>query len=341
MHSLAYIVKQVNRTHKGLGPLIAANLLAAKAKKCILNIAPAGCGKSTATDALMQKAPKDVIKEDKLSLAGLKRVQSQLYGFDGTLIIDDLAASGSPYMRVATITALATITYSHRYSGAVSDARIVLEGFYGSTHLNIQPAMIDALVLSPEWIGMVRDKVIRWYHLIRPIKPKARHPRFKVEWGPTLHEVQIPKYRGKLWWQLYYNCLTQWSAARCNEHIPTLLKAAAALDGREKVNVSDYYTLIKLLKPMVLERYIIKSYGFELGRSFNHNVYCILVELASWGNPTIGQVAYDYGVHPTTVERLVAAEPDWCFIKANTPRRIYPSKQTQQVFKACGIKEKW
>ena len=49
-HTLAQLVKKVNKTHKGLGPLIAMNLIAAKARKCILNVAPAGCGKSTATD---------------------------------------------------------------------------------------------------------------------------------------------------------------------------------------------------------------------------------------------------------------------------------------------------
>ncbi len=45
MHALRTLIRQVNRTHKGLGPMIGANILAAKAKKCILNVSPAGCGK--------------------------------------------------------------------------------------------------------------------------------------------------------------------------------------------------------------------------------------------------------------------------------------------------------
>ena len=44
MHKLRQLIKTVNKTHKGLGQLIAINLLAAKAKICLLNISPAGCG---------------------------------------------------------------------------------------------------------------------------------------------------------------------------------------------------------------------------------------------------------------------------------------------------------
>jgi hypothetical protein len=45
MHKLRQIIQQVNRTHKGLGNMVAMNLLAAKAKKTLLNVAPAGTGK--------------------------------------------------------------------------------------------------------------------------------------------------------------------------------------------------------------------------------------------------------------------------------------------------------
>jgi len=45
LHKLHQLIKQVNKTHKNLGQLLAINILAAKAKKAILNVAPAGCGK--------------------------------------------------------------------------------------------------------------------------------------------------------------------------------------------------------------------------------------------------------------------------------------------------------
>ena len=45
MHKLRRLIKRVNRTHRRLGPLVAINILAAKAGKTVLNVAPAGCGK--------------------------------------------------------------------------------------------------------------------------------------------------------------------------------------------------------------------------------------------------------------------------------------------------------
>ena len=74
MHKLQQLIKQVNKTHKGLGPLIAINILAAKAKKTILNVAPADCGKSTAESLISTvpywcwiktNSPKHIIPTDK------------------------------------------------------------------------------------------------------------------------------------------------------------------------------------------------------------------------------------------------------------------------------------
>ncbi len=44
IHKLRALVKKVDRTHRGLGPMVITNILAAKAKKTVLNVAPAGNG---------------------------------------------------------------------------------------------------------------------------------------------------------------------------------------------------------------------------------------------------------------------------------------------------------
>jgi hypothetical protein len=46
MHNILSLIRSVNKTHSGLGAFIAMNLVAAKSRRCILNVAPAGCGKS-------------------------------------------------------------------------------------------------------------------------------------------------------------------------------------------------------------------------------------------------------------------------------------------------------
>jgi len=45
MHALRTLIKDIDKSHRRLGKLIATNLLCVKAKLCILNVSPAGCGK--------------------------------------------------------------------------------------------------------------------------------------------------------------------------------------------------------------------------------------------------------------------------------------------------------
>jgi hypothetical protein len=216
-----------------------------------------------------------------------------------------------------------------------------IQGFYGSASLNIQPVMMQSIVCDNDWIAVVRDKVLRYYHLIRPTNPKPMFSTPKVEWGPPLQEVMHPEHKGKLYYQLVVIGLTQWGYGRVIEYIPKLLKAMAALDGRTHCEMEDYRLLAKLMKPMQLERYVIQSFGFETGRSFDNNAYCILVELATHGNPSIETICEDYKVSPATVERLAISAPEWCWIKVNSPKRICPQEQTANILKLVGVNQKW
>jgi len=194
---------------------------------------------------------------------------------------------------------------------------------------------MNSLVQSDEWISVVRDKVIRYYHLYRPAQPKSYPPTVNLAWGEQIEHVKQPTHKGKLWYQLVAIGLTQWSYARINEHVPDLLKALAALDGRDKINATDYRLLIKMLQPLQLERYIVDTYGFESGRVFDNNLYCVLCEIASFHEPSIHQVCEDYKVSPRTAERLIESVAEWAWIKANSPKRVLPTQQTQDILDLC------
>ena len=219
--------------------------------------------------------------------------------------------------------------------------RIQIEGFDGSVSLNIQPVLLNTLVQNDDWVAVVRDKVLRYYHLFRPLKPQRETPRVEIEWGESLQQIHMSKWRGKLYYQLVAIGLTQWSYARVQEHIPDLLKACASLDGRTKVNVTDYHFLIRLLQPLRLERHIVTTYGFEAGRVFDNNLYCILVELASFKNPTIEQLCVDYKVSPRTAERLCETVTEWCWIKPNSPKRVLPTDRAKHLLDVSGANQKW
>jgi len=341
MHSLRRLIRQIDKTHKGLGAMIAMNLICAKAKMCILNIAPAGCGKSVSTDTVTSLLTGMAQKFTSLTLAGLKHLSDELNQFNGHITIDDLGGEKSEWSRVSTVTVLANLVHTHFVKKITQGYVLEIANFYGSASLNIQPILMQSIVGDNDWIAVIRDKVLRYYHLIRPIKPKAYLANPQVDWSIPLQEVLTPKYTGKLWYQLIAIGLTQWSYARTLEHLPKLIKACAALDGRTHVELQDYRLLVKLMKPMQLERYIITSYGFEAGRAFDNNTYCMLVELASHGQPAIETICEDYKVSPTTVERLAMEAADWVWIKVNSPKRIMPQENTTKILKLAGVNQKW
>ena len=341
MHQIRKLIREVNRTHKGLGELLAMNVIAAKAKRCILNISPSGCGKSTATDTIACLLKDRAQRYDSLTLSGLCKLTTELTGYTGHVIIDDLGAEKSLWSRTSTVSVLAHLVMQHQVVKITQTTTVRISDFQGSAALNIQPVMMGSIIGDDDWVAVIRDKVIRQYHLIRPVKPHKGLPNVNLDWGVNMHSIEEPKRTGMQWFQLVAEGLAQWSYGRCLIHLPEMLKAVAGLDGRDHCKKDDYVILAKLMKPMQLERFIIESFGFESGRIFNNNIMCILVEIASWGEPTIETIAEDYKVHPKTVISLAGTAGEWCMISPDEPKRLIPTEQTKQIFDRIGVNQKW
>ena len=200
---------------------------------------------------------------------------------------------------------------------------------------------MQSIIDSDDWVAVIRDKIIRYYHLVRPSKPATFIPQVKIDWGPDVSAVSVGKFKGRMYWRLFGQGLLEWSAARCSEHIPVMLKAAAALDGRKEVKVSDYIILSKLMRNFTLERYMIETWGFESARTFQQNAYYLMVEFASFPHLTHEQIAIDYKVSPRTVSRLLETVKEYCFVKNNDGRSIQPTDYTKQILEASGVYDKW
>lgn len=341
MHKVRKLIREIEKTHRGLGAMVAMNLLCSKAKMCILNVAPAGCGKSVTTDTITLLLKDLAHKYTSLTLAGLKNISDELTQFSGHITIDDLGSEKSEWSRVSTVTVLATLVYTHYIKKVTQGYVLELKDFYGSASLNIQPVLMQSIVGDNDWIAVIRDKVLVYYHLIRPVSPKPMLRTPELDYSVPLQEVMATIHKGRLWYQLVAIGLTQWGYGRVIEYLPKLLRACAALDGRTHVITEDYSMLIKLMKPMQLQRYLITSFGYESGRTFDNNAYCTLVELATHGNPTIETICEDYKISPPTVERLIQSAPEWAWIKVNSPKRVLPQEQTLKILKLAGVNQKW
>jgi len=341
MHQIRQLIRQVNRTHKGLGEMVAMNLITAKSKRCILNIGSRGTGKSTATNTVAYLLKDRATKYTSLTMAGLVRIQDTLKGFTGHIIIDDLGAEKSDWTRTATISTLATVVMEHSIHRITQTSETRITDFNGSASLNIQPVLMTSLMQSDEWINVISDKILRQYHLIRPIKPCKGFPNVNFDWGINIEQVDEPKRASKEWYQLIQYGLSQWSNARCLQHIPEMLKAVAALDNRTKCKREDYEILAKLMSSMQLERFITDSYGLEARETFNNEIYCILIELASWGEPTIEIICQDYHRKPTTVLSAAEVAKDWCMVSPDKPKRLIATEQCKKTFERIGVNQKW
>lgn len=336
MHQLYSIIKGVEETHPGLGNAVAFSIIATKARKCLLLVAPAGCGKSVITDGLGVKHP-DAVRLLSVTRARLKVFTDVFSNFQGVVLMDDMAGAGSIYERKETLVAFSMLCYSHSISKHTFSTDFEIANFHGSAVLNIQPSILAEIYQFPEWESILQDKTIRYYHLYRPTKPNEDAPKFDIDWGIDIDLVQKPNRTYKLYSKLEDIGGVQWGDARVLEHLDTLLRATAALDKRQSPRQEDFVLLQRLMKPMVVERYIMQKVGFEVGRWMDVNLLDVLVEFASWKNISIERIARDYKVSHSTTYRLLMEIKDW-FVQAQPmSKKLVPKPELRRVLKEAGV----
>lgn len=336
MHPLFSIIEGVEKTHPGLGTVLAMAILSTKANLCLLVVSPAGCGKSITSEVLRQSYP-DTITLDSVTTASLSQHGDTFQNFHGLVIIDDMGKIGDTYSRKHTLTAFAELCYSHFITRYTYRASVLIADFFGSAILNIQPSILAEIYQYPEWESVIQDKTLRYYHLYRPCKPNVNLPSVDIDWGIDTSLVLKPDHRYKLYSKLEKIASIQWSDARVLEHLDNMLKASAALARRQMVTNEDFKLLYRLMKPMVIERYIMVKMGFETGRYMDTNRNAALVEFASWKNLTIDRISRDYKIQPSRVYDLLSACTDWFEPNPTMTKSLKPKRELLRVLKEAGV----
>jgi len=302
----------------------------------LLVIAPAGTGKSRVSRDVGSVNPAGKLFIDRVTVANLKRYKTDLEYFSGSVIVDDIAGMITEYSRVATAVLFAKLTYEHVVDMGISNERIKIKGFDGSTTTNIQPTIFQQLCGKPEWEAHLRDKTIRWYHLLRPLKPNKKNINLEVEWGADRTTIKWHNNKTKLN-ALYRIGVTQWSPARVVEHIPDLVKATASLDGRSEVNENDYKLLLWLMKPLNIERYVLTKEAFESHPYFDRSVLYALTELATYGNKlTLDHIQRNYGVSERNAYRLIQSVKPYIIPRQQTGDFLRPTKRALEILREGG-----
>lgn len=336
MHQLYDVINNVEKTHKGLGVAVAMSIVCIKAQQCLLLVAPSGCGKSTITDSVASVHPR-TLKLLSVTKARLGSFKDDLTNFRGAVFMDDMAGAGSQYERKETLVAFSMLCYNHAISKHTFTSDFEINDFFGAAVLNIQPVILAEICQYPEWESLLQERTLRYYHLYRPTHPVNGLPNFNVNWGIDLDLVHKPRHDFKLYAKLSDVGSIQWSDSRLLEHLDILLKAVAALDGRQDVVNADLVLLHKLMRPMVIERYIMSKSGFEIGRYMDTNLAAVLVEFASWKNISIERICRDYKISPSTAYRLLSSISDWFEHDQPMSKRLVPKPILKRILKEAGV----
>jgi hypothetical protein len=338
MHKLETMINATESTHKHLGDLVAFEAIIVKCKKLLLVVSPHGCGKSRASDYIGTQTPKAKII-DRLSVAGLAGLAEEegFSDFNDVILVDDMAKSQGKYARIATMTTLAELIYSHYIHSLMRGMSFDIINFNGSAIVNIQPVILKELVESDEWEASMQDKAVRYYHLYRPQSPVNGMPEVKIDWGIDLQLVNEPDNDSLIFKNFMRENKGQWTLARTKEHLSSFLRASAALDGREYVSMCDYCLVSRLIKPLRWESLVMDKKDFESGRYLDNNQLSLITQMVTYGKFTIEQISDDFGLSTSKAYDLMEQHSeDWEKVSGH-PARFAPSPLLMKRMRILGL----
>lgn len=330
MHYIESVAAEVEKTHPGLGALAAVALISSKARKLLLVISPAGCGKSVTGKVIAQNHPQ-VIFLDVVTRAGLSKMDNALDHFSGVYIMDDLGKMGSVYLRVETLSTFAELCYTGFMKRQTITSQVDIEGYAGSAIINCQPTVLRRVIQHNEWEATIADKAIRYYHLYRPLHPVDGPPVVSVMWGSKLDDVSPPPLDHEPYSQLVKWGLVQWSRARAREHVSSLLRSLASFEGRNEVTPDDARVLRELMRPMIIERAVLSKRDWEEGRDLNVGLLCLLTEFATHGFVTYEMLAVDYKIPEMQARGLLQTLNRYWTVEKNSPPKFLPNAETVKL----------
>jgi len=328
------VIRSVEKTHPRLGNMTAVNLIAALARRCLVNIAPSGCGKSSVTNTLLNKLQPS-LRTPSMTKSALRHYKDRLSGYVGLLVMDDLGAIDTEYSLIGTVSCLADLAYTHQAGKAIGPYAFQITNFHGSILLNVQPVVWRKVVRSDAWESVVRDKVIRYYHLYRPLEPVSASPDIPdVDWVKPA-EFPDKLYDTEAWRLLKANFEFQHSEARAREHAREMARALAGFEGLKKVSERILEKLEQLTRPMLMEAFLMTKRDLESGRDFNHNLLCLLVEFASYGRGfELKRMCRDHQLSEKRLRQILQDYTEYAVVKMN---RVYPTERTCKMLSYMGV----
>lgn len=336
---LQKIYNQIEATHQGCGKLAVMELLADASNRTLLVIASSGTGKSTILKWLKSTLNRDYLWLDSVTVSGFKFLSKKLSGKNMSILVDDLSKGGTQYSQVMTVTALGELVYSGYVRKLTAQLNIDISGFRGSAIINCQPLLLKRILSADEFETDIRDKVIRYYHIRRPIKVNLNTPTDGVEYDYDYYKVDIPEEVLKS--QEYEDGVEQFrlifSKARAKEHYQALIQASANINKRSKVSEADIQLVNYLTKCFFLEGVITFKTDLEGKRDMDVNIIPLLSSLASYKQYSLADLMKDFQVKRSRIYDIIQDHKELvATIETNNGTHIIPTMLGRSILKECG-----
>lgn len=303
----------------------------------MISIAVPGVGKTTALDWAAGQNPQGELKLDSITRSGLQDMSEELSDYRGVLSVGDLGAVDTQYSVKEACKVIALLTYEHRLSKKNVSIDINIADFYGSALSTVQPASVGKLIKGADWDSVLQDKIIRYYHLVRPTNVRNDPIDLDINWGPDFMDVAISDKLERACKRYVDGTIQQWSDSRAVQHWTDLYCAAAAFAGRKAVTPQDVSCTHAIMKPLTLEPYLILRESLSSDRSFLSDDMCILTELASYGVLNHVRTIKNYKVSTRTLQRTIDRSATWIVPGPKGRGEHLPSDQAVQVLEAAGF----
>jgi len=313
VEAVKMVYDAVERTHPGCGKLALMEILCDAGNRTLLVVGSSGTGKSSILKFINSVIQRDKLFLDAVTVAGLRYIQKQLTNRTCSVLIDDLSKGGTEYSQVMTVCAMGELVYSgfvRKYTGTL---QLEIENFHGSCIMNAQPLILKRILNAPEFETDIRDKVIRFYHIRRPIKVSLAPPSDTIRYGYNHSDISVGPdiMHSKLWREGVEQFRYEFSKARAEEHYTALIRASALINGRPNVEQADLWLVNELTKCFVLEAEIFSKYDLEGERRLDVNILPLFSVLSTYKKYKIKDLMTDFQVKERRIQEIIEENKEY------------------------------
>lgn len=329
----------VEKTHTGCGKLAVMEILCDAGNRTLLVIGSSGTGKSAVLRWLRDTIVRNKVWLDAVTIAGLKYLQKQLNQMTCSVLIDDVSKGGTEYSQVMTVCSMGELIYSgfvKKYTGTL---QLEIEGFRGSAILNAQPLILKRIIRASEFETDIRDKVIRFYHIRKPINVVTNSPSDGIKYLYEYADVNISSgvMMSDLWKEGQVIFRYEFSKARAVEHYEALIRSCAMVNGRSSVEEADLWLVNELSKCFRLESEIFSKEDLEGERKLDVNLLPLLSVLCTYRSYPITALLTDFQVKESRLYQIISENKNYVAkIKNSGHDVIVPTSAGKELLTAIG-----